>query len=55
MRRLLGLLDLASSHLLSLEVLIQEEECRLVGLGCAHNGEHAFARLIMGGLKRMWG
>lgn len=44
---LLGLLELAATHLLCLEVLVQEEQRRLVGLGSTHDGEHALARLIM--------
>jgi len=46
-RCLLGLLKLAAAHLLCLEVLVQQEQCRLVGLGSAHDGEHALASLIM--------
>lgn len=49
--QLLWLLNLATPHLLGLEVLIQQEQGRFVRLGCAHDGEHALARLIMRGLK----
>ena len=45
--RLFAVLELATAHLLGLEVLVQQEESRLVSLGSAHDGEHAFASLIM--------
>lgn len=54
-RCLLGLLELAAAHLLCLEVLVQKEQCRLVGLGSAHDGEHALARLIMRRLYKYLG
>ena len=48
-RALLGRLGslLLPAHLLRLEVLVEEEERRLVGLGGAHDGEHALTSLIM--------
>ena len=45
---LLGRLSLAATHLLRLQVLVQEEQGRLVGLGASHDGEHALAGLVMG-------
>lgn len=47
-RRRCGLL--LASHLLRLQVLVEEEKGRLVRLGRAHDGEHALACLVMGGL-----
>lgn len=41
---------LAAAHLLSLKVLIQEEERGLVGFGGSHDGEHALARVVVGSL-----
>lgn len=51
---LLGGRLLASSHLLGLEILIKEEKSRLIGLGRAHDGEHALARIVMRSLQRTW-
>jgi hypothetical protein len=45
--RLLGLLELTSAHLLRLQILVQEEQRRLVGLGGAHDGKHALTSLIV--------
>lgn len=44
------LLKLAAAGLLSLEVLVQKVKSLLVGLSATHDGEHAFARLVMGSL-----
>lgn len=41
---------LAASHLLRLEVLVQEVQCFLVGARAAGNGEHALAGVVVGGL-----
>jgi len=48
-RTLLGRLSslLLAAHLLRLEVLVEQEKSGLVGLGRAHDGEHALACLIM--------
>jgi len=44
---LLCLRQLAASHLLGLEVLVQEEQGRLIRLGRTHNGEHALASFVV--------
>lgn len=44
---LLGI-ALAAAHLLGLEVLVQQVESSLVGLGASHNGEHALTSIVMG-------
>ena len=43
----LGFWDLAATHLLGLEVLIQQVESLLVGALSAGDGEHALASIIM--------
>lgn len=45
-RLLLGVV-LAAAHLLTLEVLVEEVEGSLVGLGGAHDGEHALSSIIV--------
>lgn len=47
---LFSVLELAPAHLFGFEVFVQEKQGRLVGLGRAHNGKHALARLVVGGL-----
>ena len=42
------LVVLASAHLLSLEVLVEEIERSLVGLDVSHDGEHALSGIVMG-------
>lgn len=41
---------LAAAHLLSLKVLVQKEQSSLVGLGGAHDGEHALTGVVVRGL-----
>lgn len=48
---LLGSL-LVAAHLFSLKVLVQQVQSFLVGLGSAHNGEHALASIIVGRLQK---
>ena len=38
---------MAAAHLLSFEVLVEEIQCRLVGLRAAHDSEHALAGIIV--------
>lgn len=45
-RLLLGVV-LAAAHLLTLEVLVEKVEGSLVGLGGAHDGEHALSSIIV--------
>ncbi len=40
---------LAPSHLLGLQVLIEEVKRRLIGLGASHDSKHTFTSLIMRG------
>lgn len=47
MKRLLLGVVLAAAHLLTLEVLVEEVEGSLVGLGGAHDGEHALSGIIV--------
>lgn len=49
---LLWLLNLTAPHLLSLEVLIQQEQGRFIRFGCAHDCEHSFTRLVVRSLQR---
>jgi hypothetical protein len=39
--------DLATAHLLSLEVLVEQVECLLVSAGAAGDGEHALSSLVV--------
>jgi len=50
MTLLLVLRQLATASLFGLEVLVQEIQSLLVGLGASHDGEHAFTGLVMRGL-----
>ena len=44
---------MVAPHLLRLEVLVEEKEGRLIGLGRSHDGEHALAGLIVRSLRGM--
>jgi hypothetical protein len=46
--------SLAASHLLGLEVLVQQEQSRLIRLGRSHDGEHPLAGFIMRCLRTVW-
>jgi len=43
------ILGVGSSHLLSLQVLIEKIESRFAGLGATHDSEHAFSSIIVWG------
>jgi hypothetical protein len=52
LRVLLGALAnrLLAPHLLGLQILVEKEESRLIGLGSAHDRKHALACLVVGRL-----